>query len=86
VVYLYNCPEGCPEDVAALESVAGSVAVDTTIISPYAGMDSSFAAVAWAWRITLGCADEAALLDFYNEHADNAPEAITAAPPAACVD
>jgi hypothetical protein len=86
VVYLYNCSEGCAADVAILESVAANSPADTTIVSPYSGMDASFAAVAWGWRITLGCADETALADFYVEHAGQAPEDTTAGPPSGCVD
>jgi len=86
VVYLYNCPEGCAADVAVLESVAASALVDTTIVAPYSQMEAPFAAVSWGWRITLGCADESALLDFYNEHADQAPESTTAPPPSSCAE
>jgi len=85
VVFLYNCPEGCPEDVAVLESVVGGATPDTTIPTPYSDMESRFAAVSWAWRLTLDCADETELFDFYLEHVGQAPEDTTAAPPDGCM-
>jgi len=86
IVFLYSCPDGCEEDVAVLESVAAQGTPDTSLVTPYSEMPAGFAAVSWAWRIQLGCADEAALLEFYEEHLDQAPESTTAAPGAGCME
>ena len=85
VVFLYKCPEGCEDERAVLESVAASVTPDTTLVTPYSLMTSRVAAVSWAWRLTMGCADEAQLLDFYESHVGQAPEDTTSAPPGSCM-
>lgn len=86
VVFLYDCPGGCAEDVATLESIVAESPTDTTILTSYAGMDTPFAAVSWGWRITLGCADDAELRAFYSAHAGQAPEDTTSAPPGGCTE
>lgn len=86
VVLLHNCPEGCADDVAVLEGVSAAAEPDTTLVTPYSEMKARFAAVSWAWRITLGCADGQALTDFYDEHVGQAPEATSSPPPEACMD
>ena len=87
VVLLYNCPDGCPDEVAVLSSVAASLAPSTVIVSSYAAMDSRFAAVSWGWRMLLDCADDpSAFVDFYSDHFAQAPETTTAGPSAACME
>jgi len=87
IVLLYNCPEGCEDEVAVLSSVVASMAPSTVLVSSYSQMDSRFAAVAWGWRMLLDCADDAAVFsDFYTEHFANAPETTTAPPSAACME
>jgi len=86
VVMLYNCPSGCANEAQVLVDLSEELPAETTLISPYSLMESRFAAVSWAWRITLGCADEQALRDFYDEHVGQAPEATSAAPPESCME
>ncbi len=87
VVLLYNCPDGCDDEVAVLSSVAASMAPSTVIVSPYSDMEARFAAVAWGWRMLLGCADEAAtFVSFYTDHFAQAPETTTAGPSQECME
>jgi len=87
IVLLYNCPEGCDDEVAVLSSVAASLAPSTVLVSSYSGMESRFAAVAWGWRMLLDCADDpSAFADFYSDHFAQAPETTTASPSAECME
>jgi hypothetical protein len=87
VVLLYDCPEGCEDEVAVLSSVSAAVAPNTTLVTSYPAMDSRFAAVSWGWRILLGCADDPVVFsDFYAEHFGGAPESVTAGPSAECME
>ena len=85
IVYLYNCPDGCDEEVANVEALAGSMPEATTLVSPYSAMTAGFAAVSWGWRLKMSCADEDMLRSFYEDHQGQAPEATTAGPPEACM-
>ena len=87
IVLLYNCPEGCEDEVALLSSVAASSPASTVLVSSYSQMESRFAAVSWGWRLLLGCADDAAVFTgFYSEHFGQAPETTTAGPSADCME
>ena len=70
----YNCPEGCPEDVAKLAQFAGKVR--KVIVSPYPGMDTRFALTAWNYLDTFDVYDEQRIADFISAHVNsaNAPE------------
>jgi len=87
IVLLYNCPEGCPDEVGVLSSVAASLAPSTVLVSSYSDMDSRFAAVSWGWRMLLDCADDPSpFVDFYSGHFAQAPETTTASPSAECME
>ena len=87
IVLLYNCPEGCDDEVALLSSLAASLPASTVLVSSYSQMESRFAAVSWGWRMLLDCADDAAVFsDFYAEHFADAPETTTAGPSADCTE
>jgi hypothetical protein len=79
VVLLYNCPEGCPDEVEALQAFVESLPDDPhcepplrtrTIISadPLLPKDVRIAAVAWGYVYTASCVDALALRGFYDEH------------------
>ena len=84
IVFLYNCPEGCPEIVAGLEGVIAATGPDPEcsavdppfkrlILTPYSGMSANFAATTWQYTWTSNCdtltaADREALLDFIDAH------------------
>jgi hypothetical protein len=88
VVILYDCPDGCVEDITTLSSyVEGVEGVEgaLVILTSYTGLPTQFAAVAWQHRILLECADTDALDTFIEENGDQAPESVAAGPPASCM-
>ena len=84
VVFLYNCPEGCAEDVEALASLFAPL--ERVIVTPNTNMNWKFAATAWEYRIMMDCLDIEAMLSFYNAHMGNAPEDVTSMAPSGCMD
>jgi hypothetical protein len=53
--------------------------------TPYANQSSAMSAVAWEWRLSLGCFDDPTLREFYAEHVNQAPESLLADPGAGCM-
>jgi len=84
VVFLTNCPDGCPED---WDTLAGIVDAHPgqAVLTPYSLMDDRFAVVAWEYRMLTDCVDPAAFDAFFQDHVDQAPESETAAPGASCM-
>jgi hypothetical protein len=89
VALLHNCPEGCPDDVAALASLTASLPVDAkctapirtrTLITadPELPADVRIAAVAWNFSYTATCLDLPSLRAFIDEHYNHAPESTCA--------
>lgn len=81
VIFLYNCPKSCAEEVAALKSLINSLPMDTlctsissykvdrrVILAPDSRTDSAFSVVAWGWSLKSNCLDTAALHAFYTAH------------------
>jgi hypothetical protein len=85
VVFLYNCPEGCAEEVGELVTFASTLPENTWIVTPYAALATPYAAVAWNYRATSECLDLEAWASFYDYFADNAPESVTAMPGGSCL-
>lgn len=84
VVFLFDCPGGCPAEQAAIEDLVrglGPFAVSTPAAAP---MAAPFVAVAWGEVLELGCVDESALRAFYRDHHDRAPESTSAGPGPSC--
>lgn len=79
VVLLYDCPDGCPDEVAQMEAIIAERAVHG-ILTPYAALPTRFAAVAWGYRLTTDCFDVDVLDTFWDAHVDRAPESITSDP------
>jgi hypothetical protein len=82
VVFLYHCPDGCEDEVAALERLAGPRPF--VLVMPYAELPTRFAAVAWGRRLLSECFDEAAFEEFYDRYFNHAPESWTSPPPSDC--
>jgi hypothetical protein len=82
VVFLYNCPDGCPDEVAELEIMAASRPF--ALVAPYAALPGRYAAVAWGFRLVSECFDRAALEGFYEAHVNHGPESSTSPPPGGC--
>lgn len=84
IVFLYNCPDGCAADVAALEGLAAELGA-FTILTPYAALPTRFGVVAWEHRLLLDDADLDAMRCFYLDHVDRAPESTVADPSESCM-
>lgn len=82
VVFLYHCPEACPEEVTDLTALQETL--PRTILTPYTAMEPGFAVVSWEHRLTSTCLDVEAFRAFYNAHFDRAPESISGGEPSAC--
>lgn len=84
VVYWYNCPDGCPTEVARARAFIGALPADplcsgaTTprrvILVPDPALGSRWAASSWGFTLTADCFDAAAMGAFYEAHHGNGPE------------
>ena len=83
VVITYNCPDGCADDVAALEAFLAARPADPTCTAPVANrfvvtpdplLDTRFAASAWGFALRADCFDLGALGTFIDDHYARAPE------------
>lgn len=85
VMLLYNCPDGCDEDIAALVAVAQAQPQDPMCAAPIRNRilvvadaklpaGTKIAAVAWNAYYTATCVDAAALDDFIDNHYARGPE------------
>jgi hypothetical protein len=67
---LYDCPDGCADDVRRLEQLANEW-IDRgrpVAVSPYSRMDHRFAAVAWTYLLTQDRLEVPALDNFISRH------------------
>ena len=86
VIIVYNCPDGCPDDVANIQSFIAGLPLDTdcaptlgknrVISMPDPTLDVRFAATAWGWTLRSDCFDPAAFQQFYDAHYDHGREII----------
>ncbi len=78
-VFLYNCPEGCPEEVARLEQArnearAGGNGVRRALVAPASGMPHRIAAILWRRAYLADSADPEALRCLLQLQDQEAPE------------
>ena len=85
IIFLYNCPEGCDEELEVLTQLVQELNY-LTILSPYPDMDHKFAVTAWEHRMLMNCLDIDALSEFYDTHVDQGPESVASMPPSDCMD
>lgn len=82
VVFWYNCPEGCADEVAEVEAFIAALPEDPlctsvprrTVLVPYPELGSRWAASAWGYALTADCFEPDAFGDFYAEHTGRGPE------------
>lgn len=75
IVLLYNCPEGCADDVEALKRIWSTRANPKRIIlTPWSGLEKKFAAIVWGSAWSGDTLDEAAIDCVMNRQDDDAPE------------
>ncbi len=79
IALLYHCPDGCPEELAWLESFVKQQPL--TLLTEYASMTARFAAVAWGARFQSSCFDPQSMVQFYERHVDRGPERFDLPPP-----
>lgn len=81
VVFLYDCPDGCEDDVATLTAWTATLPAGRWVLTPYSLMpDWPFAAVSWDHRLLTGCLDTDAFQTFFDEHVGRGPEDTTSEP------
>jgi hypothetical protein len=86
MIVVYNCPQGCAEDVAAIQSFIDGLPLDPNcgaslhknriILMPDPDLDARFAAAAWGWTLKANCFDTAAFRQFFDAHYDHGREVI----------
>lgn len=81
IVVLYNCPDGCPDTVAALKKLAEQVpnsgfGNQKILVAPDAKIASKIVALAWTRELDLSDFDRPRLLEFYKRWVDAGPEAV----------
>jgi hypothetical protein len=83
VVIVYNCPAGCPDEVAAAKAVIDANPAKAgcprapVILAPDPTLDVRFAAAAWHYTLRASCFDRARFDAFIKAHVDRGPEMIT---------
>jgi hypothetical protein len=83
VVWLRACDD-CTDDATAIDNDASALG-DYAVTTPYADMDTTYAIVAWGWRMRTSCYDSDAFQAFYFAHFDQGPESTMANPSDACM-
>jgi hypothetical protein len=86
VVFWYNCPEGCPDEVADVEAFIAALPEDPlcepftaarrAVLVPYPELGSRWAASAWGFALTADCFDTDEFGSFYEDHTGRGPEAL----------
>jgi len=79
IVVVYNCPGGCPDEVAAAQAMIDALPVDATctaptkrrvILAPDPLLDVRWAASAWTWTLRATCFDAPTFSAFAKAHYD----------------
>jgi hypothetical protein len=77
VVIVYNCPGGCPDEVAAAQAMIDALPVDAmcvaptkrrVILAPDPTLDVRWAASAWFWTLRGSCFDAPSFRKFAADH------------------
>jgi hypothetical protein len=85
VVLLYNCPQGCADEVASAQAFLDALPLDPrctaevkhqTILSPDPTLPARWAAVAWGHSLTADCFDSHTFRSFYDAKVGHGPEDI----------
>jgi len=82
VVIGYNCPGGCPDDVARAQALIDALPADCgtpprrIVMLPNPDLDVRFAASAWGFTLKADCFDSTAFASFVADHYGHGPEAV----------
>jgi hypothetical protein len=88
VVFWYNCPDGCADEVAEVEAFIDSLPEDPlcdgegvprrAILVPYPDLESRWAASAWGFTLNAECFDPDAFGAFYTARSGRGREPLCA--------
>ena len=86
VVFWYNCPEGCADEVAQVDAFIAALPEDPlcdgygvarrTVLVPSPDLPSRWAASAWGFALTADCFDATTFRAFYDAHYGRSPETL----------
>ena len=82
VVIVYNCPDGCADDLARATALVNSHPLDPAcsqprlILAPDPTLPVKWAASAWTWTLNADCFADAIFTKFVSDHLGDGPEAI----------
>ncbi len=88
VVFSYNCPGGCPSEIAAAQALIDALPSDPQcnvaagnprvrmVMTPDPTLDVRFAASAWGWTLRASCFDAKVFGDFVSAHYGQGREAV----------
>lgn len=82
VIVVYNCPGGCPDEVARAQAWIDALPPDATcgtnraILVPDPTMDVRWAATAWTWTLRADCFDSDQFTFFFQQHYGQGREVI----------
>jgi hypothetical protein len=83
VIVSYNCPCGCPDEVAAAQAWIDALPRDTdcntpprVVLAPDPQLDVRWGASAWTWTLRAETFDRTAFQGFFAAHYNKAPEEI----------
>lgn len=82
VVLLHDCDGDCDAELSQLRVFAE--ANERIVMTPYAGLPTRFAAVAWGRRLTMDCLHMPSVEAFYDDFFDMGPESVPSGKPAGC--
>ena len=85
VVVLTSYADGGASTAATLEDLRAFVrSTPMTLLTPDATLGARFAVIAWGYRLVADCLDRDTVAAFYRAHVSDAPESVSAGPPAGC--
>jgi len=83
VILSYNCPCGCPDEVAAAQAWIDALPADPScntpprvVMAPDPYLDVRWAASAWTWTLRADSFDPVAFQAFFTAHYNMAPEKV----------
>lgn len=85
VVYTYNCPDGCADEVAQVQAMIDALPEDCgggparrVVLTPDPLLDVRWGASAWGQTLRADCVDAARFRNFYLNHFGHGPEQVCA--------
>ncbi len=92
IVIVYNCPEACVGEVAAVQAWIDALPADPNcganriILAPDPTLSVRFAATAWQWTLRSDCFDAAVFTRFFTDHYSHGLELVCSSGASTAVD